>query len=76
MRGVGLRIAIGLPLLLVGGCAADEPAPATSSARSTSGILARAYADPTAGIGFWKVDRTSTGTRIWYGDPTCPWAGS
>lgn len=81
MRGLALRTAIGLPLLFVGACSSDEElSPGAGSvlhrSSASNSILARAYANPTAGIGFWKITQSPTGTRIWYGQPTCPWAGS
>jgi hypothetical protein len=79
MRGLAFPIAIMLPLLFVGACSSDEDLSAGAGykrASASSSILAKAYADPTTDIGMWKISRSPAGTRIWYGNPNCPWPGS
>jgi hypothetical protein len=80
MRGLSFRFAIVLPLLALAACSSGEEhfdSGPVLQRTGYSGVLARAYADPTVGIGFWKIAPTPNGTRIWYGEASnCPWAGS
>lgn len=80
MRGLAYRITVALALLTVAACSSDEEvfeAGPVLKRTGHSSVLARAYSNPTAGIGFWRVAPTATGTRVWYGPPsTCPWARS
>ena len=80
MRGLIHRIAVLVPLLAIAACSSDEEhfeAGPVLKRSGYSGVVARAYDNPTAAIGFWNVQSTATGTRIWYGQPAnCPWAGS